>query len=148
MRRVALLISILLAGWPCAASSQQSVEDFYRGKKLDMIIGYSSGGTYDLYARLVARYLGNYLPGKPLIVPRNMPGAGSRAAATWVYNIAPKDGTVLATADQSLSLQQAAGDKRINLDTTKLTYIGNPNIENNTTATWHTTGIKTIDDAK
>ena len=74
-----------------------------------MIIGYSSGGTYDLYARLVARYLGNYIPGKPLIVPRNMPGAGSRAAANWVYNIAPKDGTVLATADQSLSLQQAVG---------------------------------------
>jgi hypothetical protein len=127
---------------------QQSVEDFYRGKKIDMIIGYSSGGTYDLYARLVARYLGNYIPGKPLIVPRNMPGAGSRAAANWVYNIAPRDGTVLATADQSLSLQQAAGDKRINFDTTKFIYIGNPNVENNTTAAWHTSGIKTIDDAK
>ena len=127
---------------------QSSVEDFYRGKKLDMVIGYSPGGTYDLYARLVARHLGNYIPGKPLIVPRNMPGAGSRAATTWVYGIAPKDGTVLATADQSLSLQQAAGDKRINFDTTKLIYIGNPNVENNTTATWHTTGIRTIDDAK
>ena len=92
--------------------------------------------------------LGNYIPGKPLIVPRNMPGAGSRAAANWVYNIAPKDGTVLATADQSLSLQQAAGDKRINFDTTKFIYIGNPNVENNTTAAWHTSGIKTIDDAK
>src|SRR6476660_5271887 len=148
MRRVAYLISILLAGWPCAASSQPSVEDFYRGKKLDMIIGYSPGGTYDLYARLVARYLGNYIPGKPLIVPRNMPGAGSRAAANWVYNVAPKDGTVLATADQSLSLQQAVGDKRINFDTTKFIYIGNPNVENNITASWHTSGIKTIDDAK
>ena len=70
--------------------SQQAVEDFYRGKKLDMIIGYSPGGTYDLYARLVARYLGNYIPGKPIIVPRNMPGAGSRAAANWVYNVAPQ----------------------------------------------------------
>ena len=106
--------------------SQQSVEDFYRGKKIDMIIGYSPGGTYDLYARLVARHLGNYIPGKPLIVPRNMPGAGSRAAANWVYNVAPRDGTVLATADQSLSLQQAAGDKRIKFDTTKFIYIGNP----------------------
>ena len=89
MRRVALAIVALLAIWPSAAMCQQSVEDFYRGKKLDMIIGYSSGGTYDLYARLVARYLGNYIPGKPLIVPRNMPGAGSRAAANWVYNVAP-----------------------------------------------------------
>src|ERR1700749_2530684 len=98
MKRAAFLISILFAAWPGAALSQQSVEDFYRGKKIDLIIGYSSGGTYDLYARLVARYLGNYIPGKPLIVPRNMPGAGSRAAANWVYNVAPKDGTGLATA--------------------------------------------------
>jgi len=148
MKRRALLIFILAAAWPGAALSQQSVEDFYRGKKIDLIIGYSSGGTYDLYARLVARYLGNYIPGKPLIVPRNMPGAGSRAAANWVYNIAPKDGTVLATADQSLSLQQAVGDKRISFDTTKFIYIGNPNVENNTTAAWAASGIKTIDDAK
>jgi tripartite-type tricarboxylate transporter receptor subunit TctC len=148
MRRGALAIVALLAAWPGAALAQQSVEDFYRGKKIDLIIGYSSGGTYDLYARLVARHLGNHIPGKPIIVPRNMPGAGSRTAATWVYGIAPRDGTVLATADQSLALQQAVGDKRIKFDVTKFIYIGNPNIENNTTAAWHASGIKTIDDAK
>src|SRR4029077_17570180 len=148
MRWFAVTILALLAGWPGVALSEQAVEDFYRGKKIDMIIGYSPGGTYDLYARLVARHLGNYLPGKPLIVPRNMPGAGSRSAANWMYSIASHDGTVLATADQSLSLQQAAGDKRINFDTTKFIYIGNPNIENNITESWHTWGIKTIDDAK
>jgi tripartite-type tricarboxylate transporter receptor subunit TctC len=148
MTRFAVTLLALLAGWPGVALSQQSVEDFYRGKKIDMIIGYSPGGTYDLYARLVARHLGNYLPGKPLIVPRNMPGAGSRSAANWMFSIAPHDGTVLATADQSLSLQQAAGDKRINFDSTKFIYVGNPNIENNTTATWHTSGVKTIEDAK
>jgi tripartite-type tricarboxylate transporter receptor subunit TctC len=126
----------------------QSVEDFYRGKKIDLIIGYSSGGTYDLYARLVARHLGNYIPGRPTIVARNMPGAASRTAAAYVYNIAPKDGTVLATADQSLSVQQAMGDKKMNFDTTRFIYIGNPNAENNTTVTWHTSGVKTIDDAK
>ena len=148
MRRSAFLLLILLAGWSGTAVSQQAVEDFYRGKKIDLIIGYSPGGTYDLYARLVARHLADFIPGKPLIVPRNMPGAGSRAAANWVYNVAPKDGTVLATADQSLSLEQAAGDKRINFDTRKFIYIGNPNVENNTTAAWAASGIKTIDDAK
>jgi tripartite-type tricarboxylate transporter receptor subunit TctC len=147
MRRFAVVIALLLAAWPAVALSQ-SVEDFYRGKTIDLIIGYSSGGTYDLYARLVTRHLGPHIPGRPLIVPRNMPGAGSRTAATWVATIAPRDGTVLATADQSLSLQQAAGDKRIAFDTTKFIYIGNPNAENNTTATWHTSGIKTLDDAK
>jgi tripartite-type tricarboxylate transporter receptor subunit TctC len=148
MRIIALVAALLLAVWPNAASSQPSVADFYRGKKIDLIIGYSSGGTYDLYARLVARHLGHHIPGNPLIVPRNMPGAGSRTAVTWVASIAPRDGTVLATADQSLSLQQAAGDKLIKFDTTKLIYIGNPNVENNTTATWHTSGIRTIEDTK
>jgi len=147
-KRAAAAIVALLAAWPSVASGQPSVEDFYRGKKIDLIIGYSSGGTYDLYARLVARHLGHHIPGKPLIVPRNMPGAGSRAAATWVHSVAPRDGTVLATADQSLSLQQAAGDERIKFDTTKFIYIGNPNVENNTTATWHTSRVKTIEDAK
>jgi tripartite-type tricarboxylate transporter receptor subunit TctC len=130
------------------AQSQQAVADFYRGKQLEMIIGYSPGGTYDLYARLVARFLGNYIPGNPTIVPRNMPGAGSRAAAKWVAAVGPKDGTVLATADQSLSVEQAMGDKQLGVDTTKLIYIGNPNADNNTTAVWYTSGIKTIDDAK
>jgi tripartite-type tricarboxylate transporter receptor subunit TctC len=147
MRRGAVAVFALLAAWPTNALSDP-VEDFYRGRKLEMIIGYSPGGTYDLYARLVARYLGNYIPGKPLIIPRNMPGAGSRAAANWMFSVAPRDGTVLATADQSLSLQQATGDKRISFDTTKFIYIGNPNIENNTTATWYKSGIKTIEDAK
>jgi tripartite-type tricarboxylate transporter receptor subunit TctC len=148
MRRYAILFLMLVATWPGTALSQKAAEDFYRGKKIDLIIGYSPGGTYDLYARLVARHLGNYIPGRPLIIPRNMPGAGSRAAATWVYNVAPRDGTVLAAVDQSLSLQQAAGDKRIQFDTTKFIYVGNPNVENNTTATWHSSGIKTLDDAK
>ncbi len=70
MRRVALLLSALLAGLPAPAAAQQSVEDFYRGRKIDLIIGYSPGGTYDLYARLVARHLGHHIPGRPLIVPR------------------------------------------------------------------------------
>jgi tripartite-type tricarboxylate transporter receptor subunit TctC len=148
MRRAVVIAGMLLACWPLDAMGQQSVEDFYRGKKIDLIIGYSPGGTYDLYARLVARHLGDHIPGKPLIVPRNMPGAGSRSAATWVYQAAPRDGTVLATADQSLSLQQAVGDKRLKLDTTRFIYIGNPNVENNTTAVWHASGIRTIDDAK
>jgi len=139
---------IVAAAIAASAQAQQSVESFYRGKQMEMIIGYSPGGTYDLYARLVARFLGNYIPGKPTIVPRNMPGAGSRAAVKWVYGIGPKDGTILATADQSLSVEQAMGDKQLDVDTTRLTYVGNPNADNNTTATWYTSPVKTIADAK
>ncbi|OJY03080.1 MAG: hypothetical protein BGP04_14930 [Rhizobiales bacterium 62-17] len=112
-----------------------------------MIIGYSSGGTYDLYARLMARFLANYIPGNPVIVPRNMPGGGSRTATAWVYSAAPKDGSVLATADQSLAIAQALGDPQIRFDVNKLIYIGNPSRENNTTVAWHTSGIRTIEDA-
>jgi tripartite-type tricarboxylate transporter receptor subunit TctC len=144
------LVGAVVAAWLGfgAQAHAQSVEEFYRGKQLDLVIGYSPGGTYDLYARLVARHLGNFIPGKPAIVPRNMPGAGSRAAAAWIYNVAPKNGMVLATADQSLSIGQALGDKQLTVDTTKFIYIGNPNEDNNTTATWHTSGIKTIEDAR
>jgi len=130
------------------ALAQQSAEDFYRGKKIDMIIGYSAGGTYDLYARLVARQLPNYLPGAPTIVPRNMPGGGSRTAVTWLVTAGPRDGTVLATADQSLSVEQAMGDKQLKIDTRELIYIGNPMADNNTTAVWATSPVKNIDDAK
>jgi tripartite-type tricarboxylate transporter receptor subunit TctC len=129
------------------AASAQGVESFYKGKQIDMVIGYSPGGGYDAYARLVARHMGAHVPGTPNIVARNMPGGGSRVAAAFVSKIAPKDGSVLATADQSLSLAQAIGDKGIQFDTTKFLYIGNPSQENNTTVTWATSGVKTIEDA-
>ena len=125
-----------------------AIEDFYRGKQIDMIIGYSPGGTYDLYARLVARFLGDYIPGKPRVIPRNMPGAGSRLAAGWIYNLGPKDGTVIGTGDQSLAVEQAMGDKALTIDVSKFQYIGNPAADNNTTAAWHLSGIKTLEDAK
>jgi tripartite-type tricarboxylate transporter receptor subunit TctC len=113
-----------------------------------VIIGYSSGGTYDLYARLVSRHIGSHIPGNPQVVPRNMPGAGSRTAANWVMNVGPKDGTVLGATEQSMAVSQAMGDKSLPVDVTKFIYIGNPNSENNTTSTWYEAGIRTIDDAK
>ena len=137
-----------LASIAQTAFGQPTVEQFYSGRKIDMIIGYTPGGTYDLYALLVARHMGKHIPGKPSIVPRNMPGGGSRVAATWVYEAAPRDGTVLATADQALPVEQAMGDKQLRVDTTRLNYIGNPIAGNNTTVTWHTSGVKTIEDAR
>jgi tripartite-type tricarboxylate transporter receptor subunit TctC len=145
--RLGAAFAVSLAAMTCA-QAQTSVEDFYKGKTIDLIIGYSPGGSYDLYARLVARFLGDYIPGKPRVVARNMPGAGSRAAASWIYNVGPKDGTVIGTGDQSLAVEQAMGDKGITIDVSKFQYIGNPAVDNNTTTAWHTSGIKTIDDAK
>ena len=145
-----LSVFVLLAAVTGSVSTgyAQSVEEFYKGKQIDLVIGYSPGGAYDLYGRLVARHLGDYIPGKPKVVARNMPGAGSRTAAMWIFNVAPKDGTALATVDQSLSVAQALGDKQLTIDTTKLLYIGNPIADNNTVVTWHTSGVKTVEDAR
>ena len=138
----------LLAGFAAPAEAQRSVEDFYRGKNIDLYIGFTVGGGYDLYARLVGKYIGEHLPGKPRVIPKNMTGAGSRIAAGYVYSVAPKDGTALATADQSIPLEQATGESGINFDAARFNWIGNPIVDNNVVVTWHTSPVKTIEDAK
>ncbi|MBX9740140.1 MAG: hypothetical protein K2X62_08710 [Beijerinckiaceae bacterium] len=143
---IAASLGLALAATPAAA--QQSVADFYKGKTIDFYIGFSVGGGYDIYARTVARFIGEHIPGKPRVVPKNMTGAGSRVAANYVYNVAPKDGTVLATADQSIPLEQAIGDKGIQFDSRKFNWIGNPIVDNNTLVTWHTSPVKTVADAR
>src|SRR5262245_2948432 len=92
---------ILLSSVPTRA---QPVADFYRGKTLRMLIGYGPGGGYDIYGRLVAEFLPRHLPGNPTIVTQNMPGAGSFLAARYMYDVAPKDGTVFGSLAQTLAL--------------------------------------------
>ncbi len=132
----------------CApAQAQQSLESVYKGKTIDFYIGFSPGGGYDFYARLLARFMGEHIPGKPNIVAKNMAGGGSRTAASFMYSVAPKDGLVLATVDQATPVQQAVGDPTIKFDTAKFNFIGNPVVDNNVVVTWHTSGAKTIEDA-
>jgi tripartite-type tricarboxylate transporter receptor subunit TctC len=85
------------------------IADFYSGKTLQMLVGYGPGGGYDIYARLVAEFLPKFLPGHPSIITENMPGAGSFAAASYIANVAPKDGTVLASLAQTFALDSAVG---------------------------------------
>src|SRR4051812_48417296 len=82
------------AAW-CSPTHAQSVADFYKGRNLDLYIGYSVGGGYDLYARLLARHLGKHIPGNPTVLPQNMPGAGSLRLTNWLYGAAAKDGSVI-----------------------------------------------------
>jgi tripartite-type tricarboxylate transporter receptor subunit TctC len=124
------------------------VEDFYRGKTISLYIGTTAGGGYDLYARFVARFMGAHIPGNPAIVPRNMPGAGSRTAAGYVYTVAAKDGLSLGAAEQAQALEQALGDQTIQFDTSKFNWIGSPNSDNKVVTTWFTSGVRTIEDAK
>ena len=92
-----------------AAARADPIADFYRGKTIRMLIGYGPGGGYDLYGRLVAEFLPKHLPGHPTILPENMPGAGSFAAAKYMAEAAPKDGTVLGSLAQTFPLDSAVG---------------------------------------
>src|SRR4051812_10588667 len=99
-----VFLSATLALLVPAAAHSQSVEEFYRGKTINMIIGYPSAGANDHYARTVARHIGKHIPGQPKVIARNMPGGGSLIAANHVFNIAPKDGSVLSLVAATVPL--------------------------------------------
>ena len=98
MRRLLLItVAAIAAGAIGRAPAQDANAQFFRGKQINLIVGSSAGGGYDIYARLLARHMSKYIPGNPVIVASNMPGAASNTAAAYIYNVAPKDGLVMAT---------------------------------------------------
>lgn len=133
---------------PGAGAKAQTAEDFYKGKTVTIIAGFGPGGGYDLYARVLARYIGNYIPGKPNVLVQNMEGAGSVRAANYVYVTAPKDGTTIAAVNQNMPMYQLLGGKAAQFDASKLAWIGSMGGSNGLLYTWHTSKTKTIDDAK
>jgi tripartite-type tricarboxylate transporter receptor subunit TctC len=102
-----------------------SAADFYRGKDITLLVGYGPGGGYDITARLVARYLGKYIPGHPTIVVQNMPGAGSMRAANYTYVSAPKDGATIALIARDMPLVGLLGvNPQVQFDVGKLNWLG------------------------
>jgi tripartite-type tricarboxylate transporter receptor subunit TctC len=150
LRASVALAAVLLAANATTAAAQKAddVAEFYRGKTVRLVIGYGAGGGYDVYAKLLARYIGEHIPGKPTVIAQNMPGAGSRSAANWLYNVAPKDGTVLAVVSQATPADQALGQPGIQFDVRKFNWLGNMVVVNNIMITWHESGVRTIEDAK
>lgn len=122
----------------------QSVADFYRGRNITLVIGFSVGGGYDLYARLLARHLGKHIPGQPSIVPQNREGAGSERAILYLYNAAPKDGTVIGTFSRSMAVAPLLANGPF--DATKLSWLGSISSDVSVCMMWHTSPIKTFDD--
>jgi tripartite-type tricarboxylate transporter receptor subunit TctC len=127
-----------------SAAHADSVEDFYRGKNVTMVIGYSVGGGYDLYGRLVARHLGKHILGQPTIVPQNREGAGSMRAALYIYGAAPKDGTVIGTFSRSMAVAPLLQEAQF--DASKFSWLGSVSTDVNVCMTWHTSAVKTWDD--
>jgi tripartite-type tricarboxylate transporter receptor subunit TctC len=129
--RLLLVATVAVATLPAAsARSQDSVAQFYRGKQISLVIGSSAGGGYDLYARLLARHMSRHIPGNPVIVPTNMPGAASNSAAAQIYNISPKDGTVIGALQTAAVLEPLFGDPaRTKHDASKFVYLGSADID-------------------
>src|SRR5437588_3834743 len=90
-----------------APAKLRAAEPFFAHKTITIAIGYTAGGSYDLYGRLVARHLGKHISGQPTVVAQNMPGAGSLKAANYIYEVAPRDGTALGVVVESMALEQA-----------------------------------------
>src|SRR3954468_13580202 len=129
-------------------ASAQSVADFYKGRTVNVIVGFGPGGGYDLYARTLSRHLGHHIPGNPNVVVQNMDGAGSVRASNYVYAVGPKDGTVIAAVNQNAPMYQLLGGAGAQYEAAKLQWLGSMANSNGVLYTWHTSGIKTIADAK
>lgn len=123
----ALVAGLLAASCAQAQDAGSSVAAFYKGKQTTIIVGSSPGGGYDTYARLLARHMGKHIPGNPNIIVQNMPGAGSNVAANYVYNVAPKDGSVIAALQSGVVLEPLLGKTPIKHDPSKSIYLGSAN---------------------
>jgi tripartite-type tricarboxylate transporter receptor subunit TctC len=146
MRALTPAAAAVLALATVASANAQSPADFYKGKNVDLYIGYSVGGGYDLYARLLAKHMGKHIPGNPTIIPKNMEGAGSLRLANWLYNVAPKDGTAFGTIGRGTAFDPLLGHKGAQFDATKFTWVGSANNEVSVCVAWHTSGITKFED--
>src|SRR4051812_3924679 len=144
--RCALLVALSVLAMARPAGAEDA--NFFAGKTIQIAVGFDVGGGYDLYARTVARHWTRHIPGNPTFVTQNMPGAGSRAAANWLYNVAPKDGTAIATIVQSSAVDQALGEPGIRFDVGRFNWLGNPIVDNLVTLSWSASGLATLEEVK
>jgi tripartite-type tricarboxylate transporter receptor subunit TctC len=135
----------LLTLCPMVHAQAQSPGGFYKGKSVDLYIGYSAGGGYDVYARALARHMGRFIPGNPTIVPKNMPGAGSLVLANWLYNVGAKDGTAFGMIGRGTAFDPLLGSTKAQFDAVKFNWIGSMNDEVSVCVAWHTSGIAKLE---
>jgi tripartite-type tricarboxylate transporter receptor subunit TctC len=146
MRKALFALALLASAALATADRAAAQEEFYKGKTVEVLVGFSPGGGYDIYARALAQFLGKHLPGQPTVIVKNMPGAGSVTLVNYLLNIAPKDGTVFGTFDQSLIVAPLFGGEFAKVDAAKLSWVGSIAKGNTVCVTWHTSAIKNWDD--
>jgi tripartite-type tricarboxylate transporter receptor subunit TctC len=145
LHKMILAAIVVVAVSVTTAARANSVAEFYKGRTVSVIIGYSAGTGYDIYARLLARFIGRHIPGNPTVIAQNMPGAGSLKAAMYVDAVAPKDGSVIATIGRSAPLEPLLGEAQF--DGRNFNWLGSIASSSSLCATWHTTAIKSWQDA-
>jgi tripartite-type tricarboxylate transporter receptor subunit TctC len=141
-----LILALLIALCGCLPYANAQDADSFKGKTISYYVGWSPGGGYDLYGRLVARHLGKHIPGNPTILVRNMAGAGSLTLANWLYNVAPKDGTAIGTVTRGAAFDSLFGTPGARYDATKFVWLGSANNEISVVATLRSSGIATLQD--
>ncbi len=142
----AVALAAFAAALRITTVSAQSPAEFYAGKSIELEIGYSVGGGYDLYARLLARHLGQHIPGNPTIVPKNMEGAASLRLANYLYSAAPKDGTVIGAISRGAAFDPLLNKNGARFDASKFSWIGSANNEVSVCVALQSSGIASLDD--
>lgn len=143
-----LLIAAIPGALMGRSASADTVADFFTGKTVTVAVGTSAGGSYDAYARLLARHFGGHVPGNPAVTPRNMPGGGGLVLANHTYNVAPKDGTFIAALHRGVPFEPLIGShtETLKFDPLRMNWLGNLNVETGLTIVWHTAPQKTAQD--
>jgi tripartite-type tricarboxylate transporter receptor subunit TctC len=142
---VGILVSVATAALVPHIARAQDPAAFYAGKSIELDIGYSVGGGYDLYGRLLARHLGKHIPGNPAIVPKNMEGAGSLRLANYLYMAAPRDGSVIGTVARGIAFDPLLNENGAQYDATKLSWLGSANNEVSVCVALKTAGVTSFE---
>src|SRR5262245_2365169 len=147
MRLQGRVLAIVLSLWPLAlptAASAQTPEEFYRGKQLRLVVGTASGQDYDLWARLIARHIVRHIPGRPALIVENMPGAGHIVATNYLYNVAPKDGTVLGMVSRNMTDAAVMHLPNVRYDPEQFNWLGSPEINHRVMFVSPASGIEQV----
>ncbi len=145
LNKAALTLLAVGASLLPVAVQANAIEDFYRGKSMNLLIGYAPGGGYDSYARTLARHMPKHMPGNPSMVTRNMPGAGSLIVTNFLYSSAPRDGTHMAAVGREMPTAALFGQENVRFKTEEFAWIGNMESAETFCGAWHTTGLTTAD---
>ena len=146
-RSLARLLFAVCASVSWMAAHAQSLEDVLKQKPLRILVGYPSGSGYDVFARLLSRHMGRHTPGNPSVVVENMPGVAGLTMMNFLYNSAPRDGSVIAAAPKNLLLDPLFGNDQARFDALKTTWIGSATKDNSLCFTWQSSPVKKIEDA-